>query len=79
MCIIVSLSVKAVHVELLSDLTSEALLATLHCFIARRKILTPIWSDHGTNFVSTKRTIPILEQDETQHIISNYSTSSNIE
>ena len=33
-CVFVALSVKAVHLELVSDLTSEAFLACLRCFIA---------------------------------------------
>ena len=36
MCVFVSLSVKAVHLELVSDLTSEAFIACLRQFIARR-------------------------------------------
>ena len=35
-CIFVSLTVKAVHIELVSDLTTEAFLASLRHFIARR-------------------------------------------
>ena len=50
-CLFVSLAVKAIHVELVSDLTTEAFLATLRRFIARRGLPTFIWSDHGTNFV----------------------------
>ena len=51
LCIFVSLTVKAVHLELVSDLTSEAFIAALRRFIARRGYPTLLWSDHGTNFV----------------------------
>lgn len=37
-CVFVSLTVKAVHLELVTDLTSEAFLACLRRFIARRDI-----------------------------------------
>ena len=50
-CVFVSLSVKAVHLEAVSDLTSEAFLATLRRFIAHRGYPSLIWSDNGTNFV----------------------------
>ena len=50
-CIFVSLTVKAVDIELVGDLTTEAFLASLRCFIARCGKPTLIWSDHGTNFV----------------------------
>ena len=49
-CVFVSLSVKAVHQELVTDLTSEAFIASLKCFIAWRALTSLIWSDNGTNF-----------------------------
>ena len=54
-CIYVSLSAKAVHLELVSDLTSEALIACLRRFVARRGKPSLIWSDHGTSFVGANR------------------------
>ena len=56
-CVFVSFTVKAVHLEPVSDLTTEAFLATLRRFITRRGTCKPsvIWSDHGTNFVGTAR------------------------
>ena len=54
-CVIVSLSVKAVHLELVTDLTSEAFIACLKRFISRRGLPSLIWSDNGTNFVGAAR------------------------
>lgn len=48
--VIVSFATKAVHLELVSDLTAAALLAALRRFIARRGLCTDIYSDNGTNF-----------------------------
>lgn len=45
------MATKAIHVELVSDLTSTAFLAALKRFIARRGLCTDIYSDCGTNFV----------------------------
>ena len=47
----VCLAVKAVHLELVSDLTTEAFIAALKRFIARRGKCANIYSDNGTNFV----------------------------
>ena len=47
-CVFVSLSVKAVHLELASDLSTDA-------FIARRGKHWLLWSDHGTNFIGAVR------------------------
>ncbi|XP_073946719.1 uncharacterized protein isoform X2 [Choristoneura fumiferana] len=45
------LCVKAVHLELVTDLTKEAYIAALQRFISRRGKPLTITSDHGTNFV----------------------------
>lgn len=51
LCIFVCLSVKAVHIELATDLTKEAFMAALKRFVARRGKPASILSDNGTNFV----------------------------
>ncbi|GFU02038.1 integrase catalytic domain-containing protein [Trichonephila clavipes] len=45
------LKVKAIHLELVSDLTTEAFLAALKRFVARRGRPIEIHSDNGRNFV----------------------------
>ena len=79
----VSLSVKAVHLELVSNLTTEAFIACLRHFIARHDKPSLIWSDHGTNFVGAERGIrefvEFLENQKTQGIISTFCSSQNIE
>lgn len=60
LCVFVCLSVKAVHLELVSDLTTKAFLATLRRFIARRGKPSLIRSDHGTNFVGAARELKNL-------------------
>ncbi len=48
-CLFVAMSVKAVHLEVVSDLTSAAFIACLRRFIARLGKPYCIWSDHGSN------------------------------
>ncbi|CAG9132562.1 unnamed protein product [Plutella xylostella] len=50
-CIFVCLSVRAVHLELVTELTKEAFIAALNRFIARRGRPVNIFSDNGTAFV----------------------------
>ncbi len=54
-CILVSFTVKAVHLELVTDLTANAFIAALRRFIARRGQPRMIHSDHGSNFVRANR------------------------
>ncbi len=59
-CLFVAMSVKAVHLEVVSDLTSAAFIACLRRFIARRGKPYCIWSDHGSNFVGASRELAEL-------------------
>ena len=81
-CVFVSLTVKAVHLELVSDLSTDAFIACLRRFISRRGIPGLIWSDHGSNFVGAARELKelseFLELQKTQKEISEFCTSVNI-
>lgn len=53
--VFVCFTTKAVHIEPVSSLTSEAFIATLHRFVLRRGVPSDIYSDNGTNFVRAQR------------------------
>ena len=82
-CLFVSLSVKAVHLELVSDLSTDAFIASLRRFTARRDKPTLIWSDHGSNFVGAARELKelaeFLGQQQVQGLISDFCTCQNIQ
>ena len=81
-CVFVSLTVKAVHLELVSDLTTDAFIACLRQFISRRGIPSLIWSDHGSNFVGAAREIKDLYEfprsSQTQTSIFNFLSTHNV-
>ena len=54
-CLFICCTTKAVHIELMSNLTSEAFLAALSRFTDRRGCLSTILSDNATNFVGANR------------------------
>ena len=82
-CLFVCLTVKAVHLELVSDLTTEAFIAALRRFIARRGCPALIWSDHGSNFVGDKSELKalrdLLSSHITQGVVSEFCSSHNIQ
>ncbi|XP_045453733.1 uncharacterized protein LOC123663035 [Melitaea cinxia] len=70
LCVFVCLSTKAVHLELVSALSTEAFVATLDRFVSRRGLPSLIRSDCGTNFKGTnnylKEIYDFLSSNETE-------------
>ncbi|XP_033317568.1 uncharacterized protein LOC117215301 [Bombus bifarius] len=70
--------IKAVHIELVGDLTSEAFIAALRRFIARRGFCVTIYSDNGTNFVGANNELRelrnLLQSDDHKHHLIHYNT-----
>lgn len=58
-CAFVCLSTKAVHLELVSELTTAAFMASFNRFVSRRGLPHTMYSDNGTNFVGAAR---VMEQ-----------------
>lgn len=61
-CLFICLSVKAVHLEVATNLTTEAFLSVLTKFIARRPGVSVIYSDNATNFVGGCRELKELKE-----------------
>lgn len=53
-CVFVCFSTKAVHLEIVSDLSTLGCIAALKRFVARRGKPIEVYSDCGTNFVGAK-------------------------
>lgn len=80
--IFVCMAVKAIHIELVSDLTTQSFLAALRRFVSRRGIPSDIYSDCGTNFIGASRILDkdlqqslTQVQDEVAAIIANEAIS----
>lgn len=54
-CIFICMATKAIHLELVSDMTSDAFIAAFRRFVARRGKCAHIWSDQGRNFVGANK------------------------
>ncbi|XP_046665229.1 uncharacterized protein LOC124357451 [Homalodisca vitripennis] len=57
LCIFICMVTKAVHIELVTDLTTEGFLAALTRFVSRRGLCSTIYSDCGTNFIGAESSL----------------------
>jgi len=62
LALFICMLIKAIHIEIVSDLTSDAFLATLDRFVVRRRIPSDLYSDCGTNYVGAARQLKMLFQ-----------------
>jgi hypothetical protein len=81
-CLFICQATKAVHLEVVSDLTSEGFIAALDRFVGRRGLCAEIISDNGTNFVGANRYLKdlykFISQQSSHHDIYNYLAEKGI-
>ncbi|XP_063920382.1 uncharacterized protein LOC135135288 [Zophobas morio] len=63
-CLFICLSTKAVHLELVGDLTSDSFLSALKRLISRRGNISFVLSDNATNFVGARKELQQLFKNE---------------
>ncbi|GFV60623.1 uncharacterized protein TNCV_45751 [Trichonephila clavipes] len=76
---LLSASTKATHLEVVSDLTTEAFLACLRRFIARRSKPSVIWSDNATNFKGARNILNEWNEICKSNRIQLFSAEEGIE
>ncbi|XP_076549204.1 uncharacterized protein LOC143306713 [Osmia lignaria lignaria] len=80
--IFVCMSTKAVHLELVSDLTTEAFMACLKRLFSRRGISRTIHSDNATNFVGSSRELialhKLIQSDEHNTAIQKFLAEQKV-
>lgn len=83
LCIFVCFSVKAIHVEVVSDMSAEAFLAALRRFVSRRGVPAEIWCDNGRNFVGgdseLKKLYDIFIKHFSENVLINFSLQNSID
>ena len=70
-CVFVCFCTKAAHLEPVSDLTTEAFLAPLSRFIARRGLPKELFSDNGSNFVDASHDLKDFYSFLSLHSVQN--------
>ncbi|XP_029173279.1 uncharacterized protein LOC114942137 [Nylanderia fulva] len=82
MSVFVCFSTRAVHLEIVTDLTSEAFLGAFKRFISRRGRPACVYSDNGTTFVGTRKQIKelydLINDDDTQLAIQRFMRDNEI-
>lgn len=82
LCVFICSSTKAVHLEVVGDLSTEAFLAALFRFTSRRGLPSVIRSDNGTNYVGTNRHLDevqkYLARRDVQESLGNDASKTGI-
>ncbi|KAJ8733937.1 hypothetical protein PYW07_014488 [Mythimna separata] len=76
-CLFICFSTKAIHLELVTSLTTEAYILALKRFISRRGKPAEIFSDNGKNFVGAAREFSSFINNNFNSII-DYTANENI-
>lgn len=77
LCIFVCLVTKALHLEVVSDLTTEAFILCLRRFVSRRGKPYVIYCDNGKNFVGAKNELGRVLKSS-RHQVSDYAADEDI-
>ncbi|GBP06896.1 hypothetical protein EVAR_67453_1 [Eumeta japonica] len=77
-CVFVCFSVKAVHLELCSDLTSAAFQAAFARFVSRRGLPKKVMSDNGKNFLGASRAFELEFKEFVNNVAQDISEIPNL-
>lgn len=77
--IFVCFASKAVHLELVGNLTAKAFLSALDRFIIRRQHVRHMHSDNGTNFVAADKELRATLETWNSSEVMNHLSAKNIE
>jgi len=81
-CVFVRMAIKAVHLEIVSDLSIDGFLAALRRFVARRRVPAQVYSDNGTNFVDTNNQLSeayaLFNSEEHKTLVNEFASEHRI-
>ena len=82
-CVFVCFATRAVHLELLSDMSTQAFLAGFSRFCSRRGVPSVVFSDNGSNFVGAdhemKKAIQQMLSSSSIDYIMQYASTRSID
>lgn len=74
-CLFICMVTKAIHIEVVSDLTSRGFLEAFKRFVARRGCCLNLYSDNGTNFVGAAKELKNLFDAEKSAMVQEIADS----
>lgn len=72
------MSIRAIHLELVTDMTAQSFLSALRRFIARRGKPNTIFSDNALQFKLTKKVLEEAEHTRIDKAVKNHCNNSGI-
>ena len=79
-CIFVCFATKAIHLEVATDLSTDAFLNCLRRFTSRRGLPHCIMSDNGTNFVGARNELgKLLRSSSHRDTVAQFLATEHIE
>lgn len=78
-CLFTCFTTRAVHLELLHNMDTDAFINALRRFMSRRGYPEKIWSDNGTNFVGGKRELEKSVKEIDNDRVHNHCLKLNVE
>ena len=81
-CLYICFATRAIHIEICSDLSTPAFMASLLRFVARRGLPSDIHTDNGTNFVGAASELmgiqTLLNSNDTRRELSHFASRRQI-
>ena len=81
--VFVCFATKAIHIELVTDLSKKSCIMTLKRFIARRGLPEKLFSDNRTNFIRARNDLMkikiLFSKDSNEHSINHFVTQRGID
>ena len=80
-CVFICMATKAVHLEVVRNISAEGFLAALRCFVVRRGCPETLATDNGTNFRDAQKELKdlydLLQAPKTQNAVNRYCTTQH--
>ncbi|XP_062538696.1 uncharacterized protein LOC134206972 [Armigeres subalbatus] len=82
-CVFVCMATRALHLEAVSDLTTDGFMGALQRFVSRRGLVHKLYSDNATNFEGAKnemrRLASLFKEEQHQKKLNEFCTERTIE